>query len=164
MPPPLNHPPQDINRTTIQPRPQSVAFSYLLTRERICRKLTKVNNPLISDLLSVSCQTTILQLVKPAISVVNKINPLLNLFCFAGGGAELYLCSLMINKDIHIGVLGGGQLGGRGHGVVYYSKYTQNMSVLLINSRLLLQQSRPKGNVISLGMLLPDTVLLSFGI
>lgn len=112
MPPPINHLPQDINRTTIQPRPQSVAFSYLLTHERICAELTKVNNSIISDLLSVNCKTTILQLVKPAISVVNKINPLLNLFCFAGGGAELYLCSLMINKDIHIGVLGGGQLGG----------------------------------------------------
>lgn len=104
MPPLLNHPLQDINRTTIQPRPQSVAFSYLLTHERICLRLAKVNKPGTTNYISITCKHLILLTVKFDFHSINKnIAPL---------GVGVYLCSLMINKDIHIGVLGGGQLGG----------------------------------------------------
>lgn len=51
-------------------------------------------------------------LVKPARCTLNKIKRPLNVPNFVGGRAGIYLCSLMINKDIKIGVLGGGQLGG----------------------------------------------------
>lgn len=88
MPPPLNHPPQDINRTTIQPRPQSVAFSYLLTRERICAELTtelassltqkkiinqlvKVNKPRTTNYISITCKSPILLTVKPDFHSIN---------------------------------------------------------------------------------------------
>lgn len=78
MRPPINHRQQDINRTTIQPRPQSVAFSYLLTHERICPELTKVNNALTMNLLSITCKHPILLTVKPGRYPVNKIKLLLN--------------------------------------------------------------------------------------
>lgn len=72
---PITPPRQDINRTTIQPRPQSVAFSYLLTHETICLGLTIVNKPVVNNLLSMHCKDMILLTVKSGNSSVNNRTP-----------------------------------------------------------------------------------------